>query len=189
MWHFQCYPPSTKANNNATQTTKSGKQKVWEPGIWGWPAMSKKNQIREPLLRLTSVPAKSSKYLTPGSLEILTPGRTYMRHRWTKAAWPPPTITNILAFVPHLFWNIFLPTSCSAAATECIHSVQHNCSWYAWTVSQNTTDNLSGCIIYTVGRERCVYTQLYTLVRKSWPVGNSENYRGFGHKSPFCPPF
>ena len=68
------------------------------------------NQIRKPLI-CPLYPCQVAQIPDPRSLGILTRrGRTYMRHRPTKAAWPPPTITNILAFVPHLFWNIFLPT-------------------------------------------------------------------------------
>ena len=62
----------TKENKNATPNTKSGKQKVWEPGILESTQQSinvqklQQNQIRKPLICLPSIPAKSSKFLTPG---------------------------------------------------------------------------------------------------------------------------
>ena len=113
MWHFQCsLLLSTKDGNNATRNTKTGKQKVWERGLSECQSeVPKTAESNKETFDLPPYPCQVAQIPDPRSLGILTRrGRTYMRHRPTKAAWPPPTITNILAFVPHLFWNIFLPT-------------------------------------------------------------------------------
>ena len=105
-----CYPQRTATMQQGTQRLANRKCENGDFQNARVKSQKLQNQIRKPLI-CPLYPCQVAQIPDPRSLGILTRrGRTYMRHRRTKAAWPPPTITNILAFVPHLFWNIFLPT-------------------------------------------------------------------------------